>query len=186
MIDKNGCDKGCCQNINIMKFKKLHPDAVKPTLGKEGDAAYDITAIDDGTIGYDKQGRILYIEYKTGLAFQPPKGYYYRIQPRSSLCKYDLILANHVPIFDQNYRGEVLLRFKVTSVQSFIPSAWTGTIESYYKATISEVRKHYNIFKKGDRIAQMTIEKSIHMNMIEVEELDDTNRGEGRFGSSGK
>lgn len=77
-----------------VKFKKLHPDAKIPTKANEEDSGYDITAIDDGEI------TDTYIQYKTGIAIEVPKGYDIKIFPRSSVSKTNLILANSVGLVD--------------------------------------------------------------------------------------
>jgi len=106
------------ERIKKMKIKKLHKDAVLPQRVHEDDAGYDLVTINDGDIkvvstARDKNTwRMLYIEYKTGLAIEPPVGYHIEIVARSSVSKTDLILANCTAIGDQGYRGEYRLRFK--------------------------------------------------------------------------
>lgn len=98
--------------------------------------------------------------YGTGIGIQIPSGYVGLIYPRSSLSNYDLILANHVGVIDSNYSGEIILKFRRTaSIASF--------------------------FLVGDRIAQLMIVPYPKINFVEVEELDQTNRGSNGFGSSG-
>jgi len=143
----------------IIRFKKLHPDAVTPAYSRNGDAAVDLTAIDFYYVSEENGGE--YFEYSTGIALEIPKGYVGLIYPRSSLSKYDLIMANHVGVIDSNYRGEIKIRFKHTSPPSNL---------------------YYNV---GDRIAQLIIKPIPEMSFVEVETLTDTNRGAAGFGSSG-
>lgn len=142
--------------MNI-KIKKLHEQAVIPFYSKEGDCGLDLTAVNVSTI--DK-GRFGYIEYDTGLAIEIPEGYVGLVYPRSSLSNTGLILANHVGVIDQNYRGPIKCRFKA------IP----GT----------------DIYSVGDRIAQLIIQPCPKIQFEVVEELSDTDRNDLGFGSSGK
>jgi len=175
------------QNITI-KFKKLHADVLMPKQGTPTDAGYDIVAVDDGT--WDKDGR--YIEYKTGLAVALPSGYHLKVAPRSSNSKYDLLLCNSEGLIDNAYRGEIRLRFKYV-----MPSIITENKEynlNHDKDSFWPHKYSYNfmkdpsdlrIYKKGDRIAQLKIEKTIYADFEEVAELDQTDRNEGGFGSTG-
>lgn len=145
-----------------IKFKKLHPNAVTPAYSRDGDAAVDLTAVDYFYVHPEIIGESEYYEYSTGLAVEIPKGYVGLIYPRSSLSKYDLIMANHVGVIDSNYRGEIKIRFKETPSQYPI--------------------KNYNI---GDRIAQLIIQPISEMSFVEVSELTPSNRGAAGWGSSG-
>lgn len=140
----------------MILVKKLHPDAVLPVSSNNTDAGYDLFAIDDGTLN-EPQG---YIEYRTGIAIELPRGFHAEIFPRSSISKTTLILANGVGLIDEGYRGEILLRFRYISV---VPRA----------------------YKAGDRIGQLVIRKTEHMPMVWVEELGSSDRGTGGFGSTG-
>ena len=80
--------------------------------------------------------------------------------PRSSNAKKDLILSNSVGVLDSNYRGEVMLKFK--------PQKQGG-----------------KMYEVGDRIGQIIIMPYPHIEFKEVEELSETNRGDGGFGSTG-
>lgn len=144
--------------MNI-KVKKLVKEAVLPKYAKDGDAAVDLTAISKSEV-LDNEGGFGYIQYGTGLAFEIPKGFVGLIFPRSSISNTGLILSNSVGVIDSGYRGEVGARFK------YIPKT-----------------KDYNI---GDRIAQMIIMPIPDVQFEEVEELSDSERGEGGFGHTGK
>jgi len=147
--------------MNI-KIKKLHPDAIIPTYTKEGDAGLDLTAVN---VEFTSD----YISYKTGLAFEIPKGYVGLLFPRSSNSKKNLLLTNSVGVLDSGYRGEVEFRYKLVA---------NGK-------TLSEDAK-YNRYTIGDRIGQIIILPYPQIEFEEVEELSSTDRGEGGFGSSGK
>jgi len=180
-----------------MKVKKLHKDAILPHRAHDDDAGYDLTAINDGDIKViststysfnisfrDKKiWRMLYIEYKTGLAIEPPVGYHIELVARSSISKTDLILANCTAIGDQGYRGEYRLRFKCPIMAN--KEIWAENEEKAIRAfetsfSTSGIKK----YNSGDKIGQMLIRKTEVMDIEEVDELSDTVRGEGGFGSS--
>ncbi len=138
-----------------VKIQKLHKDAVIPRYAKDGDCGLDLTAT-------SKEENALYIEYGTSLSFEIPENYVGLLYPRSSISNYHLVLANAVGVVDSNYRGEVKLRFK-------------KTIDNLYEKT-------YNV---GDRVAQLVIMPYPKVELVEVDELGYTVRGDSGFGSSG-
>ena len=150
-----------------MKVKKLDERAIMPSQAKSGDAGYDLVAIDDGTISPEHG----FIEYRTGIAIEVPEGFHTEIFPRSSISKYDLALANSIGLVDGGYRGEVLVRFKYAP-----PFHADGT---------SLLDRPIIRYKKGDKIAQLVVRQTVHVGIEEVEELSDTARGAGGFGSTG-
>ena len=150
--------------LNV-KIQKLHKDAVIPKYETNGAVGMDLTAV---SVEYDKYGNLV---VGTGLAIQLPEGYYADLQPRSSISKYDLVLANSIGTVDADYTGELILKFK--------PSA-------YFAVNRDDVYGDGEIYKVGDRVAQLLILPYPKINFIEVEELDKTERGENGFGSTGK
>ena len=140
-----------------VKIKKLHPDAVIPVYSKPGDAGLDLTAT---SIDDDSYGNII---YGTGLAIEIPEGYVGLLYPRSSNSKTDLYLTNHVGVVDSGYRGEIMFKFRPVN----------GIEDAY-------------IYAVGDRIGQLIIMPYPSIKFIETEELSDSDRGEGGFGSTGK
>ncbi|MCM1296594.1 MAG: dUTP diphosphatase [Muribaculaceae bacterium] len=147
-----------------VKIKRLHPKAVIPAYAKEGDAGLDLTAT---SRSFDEQGNVV---YGTGLAFEIPKGYVGLVFPRSSLSKYGLSMSNHVAVIDSGYRGEVVMKFK--------PQFQFDKVDG-----VSLSEKFYNV---GDRIAQMIIMPYPHIDFVEVDELSETERADGGYGSTGK
>lgn len=143
-----------------IKIKKLHKDAVIPTYSRHGDAGLDITCINRT---YDNKER--YYEYDTGLSIEIPYGYVGLIFPRSSISKYDLSLSNAVGVIDSGYRGEIKFRFKETTDR-----------ESVFRA----------VYKKGDKVGQLIILPFPEVQLEEVVELSDSERGIGGFGSTSK
>ena len=101
-----------------------------------------------------------YYEYGTGLAIELPLGYVGLVFPRSSISKTDHYLRNSVGVIDAGYRGEIKIRMSVP---------FLGGSE----------------YKIGDRVAQLMIMRLPWVNLEEVEELSQTDRGEGGFGSTG-
>ena len=140
-----------------VKIKKLHENAVIPIYAKPGDAGLDLTAISHSVVD---EGGFGYVEYQTGLAIEVPDGYVALMFPRSSVSNTGLILANSVGVIDSGYRGEIKCRFKA------IPNC------KYYE--------------NGDRIAQLIIIPYPQIEFEEAEELSETERGEGGYGSTNK
>lgn len=100
------------------------------------------------------------ITYKTGLSVEIPEGYVGLLFSRSSVYKTDLVLANSVGVIDSGYRGEIMLKYKV-------------------------IGDLFNVYNVGDRVGQLIIMPYPQIEFGEVEELSDTERGEGGFGSTG-
>jgi len=142
-----------------VRVKKLHPDAIIPKYAKAGDAGMDIHTIDRGEA--DKYGNMV---YKTGLAFEIPEGHVGLIYPRSSVSKTPHSLRNHVGVIDSGYRGEIIFKF--------------GWVESSSLQT--------EVYDKGDRIGQIMIMPYPKVEFVETDELSDTERGAGGFGSTGQ
>lgn len=150
--------------LNV-KIKKLHKDAVIPKYETKGAVGVDLAAV---SVEYDNYGNLV---VGTGLAIQLPEGYYADLRPRSSISKYDLVLANSIGTVDADYTGELILKFK--------PS-------DYFAVNRDDVYGDGEIYKVGDRVAQLLILPYPKINFIEVDELDKTERGNKGFGSTGK
>lgn len=155
----------------LIAVKKLSPEAVMPQRATETDAGFDLVAIDDGTV--DAEG---FIQYRTGLSIEPEAGYHTEIWPRSSISKYDIVLANSVGLVDNGYRGELLVRFK--PVLRFNQDK-TGTVFAIIPVPVKK-------YKKGDKIAQLVVSETVNASFIESNELSTTSRGIGGFGSTDK
>ena len=143
-----------------VKIKKLHPDAVIPTYAKYGDAGMDLTSTTKEI--EDPHGNLV---LGTGLAFEIPKGYVGLLFPRSSISKTKLTLTNSVGVIDSGYRGEVKFKFKESEI-----------------VTVDWLKREYNI---GDRIGQLIIIPYPQIEFEEVEELSESERGAGGYGSTG-
>lgn len=141
-----------------VKIKKLDDRAVTPSYGSEYAAGFDLYAVLDEDITI-KSGETYLV--KTGLAMEVPVGYAGMIFARSGLAtKKGLAPANKVGVVDSDYRGEVMVALHNHSNEN---------------RTISH----------GERIAQMVIMPFYKAEFLEVEELSDTDRGSGGFGSTG-
>jgi dUTP pyrophosphatase len=166
-----------------------------PQKGSKVSAGYDIIATSEPKIvGESNKNakeeliglkRIDYIEYETNLYIAPsPVTFHTLIHPRSSISKYNLILANSVGLVDNDYRGMVICRFKyIWQPEDFI---W-GSINDK-EANISRIVSGYinpeKIYKKGDKIAQLVFEPTVQVEFELVDDLNNTERGEGGFGST--
>lgn len=162
-----------------VKFVKLHIDAVIPSYAKPGDNGLDLTAVSYKHI--DKGKDRTYHIYEFGLSIEIPPGYVGLIFPRSSISDKNLMLTNSVGVIDSSYRGPLSIRFKQV----------TDPINTtYYAITQEQAEKRYkeNLYKVGDRVAQLVIIPSPQVQIIEtsLENLSQTERGSGGFGSSGK
>ena len=145
--------------INIL-VKKLKENAVIPTRGSEKAAGYDLYAvIDSGSVIIPPHKRV---PVGTGLAFALPDGYFGAIFARSGLAtNQSLRPANCVGVCDSDYRGEYIIPLH----------------------NDSDEEKTINT---GDRIAQLVIMPFLPATFDETDTLDDTQRGTGGFGSTGK
>ena len=142
-----------------LRIKKLRDNAQMPTYGSEFAAGADMyAAIDEAvTIGPNETKLI-----PTGLAFEIPEGYAGFVYARSGLAsKKGLAPANKVGVIDADYRGEVMVALHNHGTEA-------QTVEA------------------GERIAQMIIAPFVAVNYVFSDELDDTVRGEGGFGSTGR
>ena len=137
---------------------RLDPSVPLPAYAKPGDAGADLVTRIDVTI---KPGERVLVP--TGISLALPKGYVALVHPRSGLAiKHGISLVNTPGTVDAAYRGEVaciLINHDLTNEVSF---------------------------KKGDRIAQLVIQKVEEADFVEVAELPGSDRGAGGFGSTGK
>lgn len=144
--------------MSTIRVKKLNDNAVIPTRGSEYAAGYDLYSCIDEDL-YIPSGKTKKIG--TGIAMEIPHGYFGAIYARSGLAtKKGLRLANSVGVIDEDYRGEII-------VPIFNDSNFGETI------------------KPGERIAQLIIQKYEEADFVETEELNDTKRKAGGFGSTG-
>lgn len=166
-----------------VKFKKLSDKAVIPTKAHPTDAGFDMTAAEI-KITED------YVSYKTNIALEIPENYVGLLFPRSSNSKKDLLLANSVGVVDSHYRGDVEFRFKrilMPVMQEVMIAPPTGDILTDAKNTRKVPGLAYRddfIYKVGDKIGQLVIMPVPEIILVETDELTETDRGEGGFGST--
>ena len=142
-----------------VRIKKLHPDAVIPTYGTPFAAGADLYACMDSSVTIEP-GQTQFIH--TGLSVEIPVGVAGLVYARSGLaCKKGIAPANKVGVIDADYRGEIMVALHNHSSEAV-------TIESC------------------ERIAQLVITPFLTAQFEETDELGDTERGEGGFGSTGR
>lgn len=149
----------------IIKIKKLSENAVIPTYAKEGDAAMDLTAVEIN----ETQD---YIEYVTNIAMEIPKDHVGLLFARSSNSKKDLLLCNGVGIIDSGYKNSINFRFKKVK-------------HSYNSGgSVFDMFNQNSIYKVGERVGQILIVPRPVIEFDEVNDLGDSSRGMGGFGST--
>jgi dUTP pyrophosphatase len=142
--------------MSRLLIKRLCPDAILPTRANPTDAGLDLYSLNDYTIFANSKELI-----NTGIAITVPDGTYGRIAPRSGLSTKNLFVNGGV--IDKSYTGPVkVILYNINSQNQ-----------------LYEIRK-------GDKIAQLILEKIEYADIIEVDDLEKSDRGEGGFGSSGR
>lgn len=142
---------------NILKVKRLHPDARLPERATEGSSGLDLFAcVDGGEIVLKRRP----VRVGTGIAIEFPPGFDVQVRPRSGLSTRGVGVT--LGTIDSDYRGEVLVTMYVF-----------GDLEEYE-------------IKSGDRIAQLVVTRLGDLGLAEADELTDTTRGVGGHGSTGQ
>lgn len=145
--------------MSIVLVKRLHPDAILPKYQTKGAAGMDLHACPLLGALVPPMGRIL---VGTGLSLVIPPGYEGQIRPRSGWAlRHGVTVLNSPGTVDSDYRGEV-------------------------KVLLINLGGEPVEIKRGDRIAQLVIAPVVQATLREVEQLDETERGAGGFGSTGK
>lgn len=141
----------------VIKFEKLNPDAQIPTRADDGSACYDLYSSDTVTISPHSRALV-----RTGLKWEPPSDVEMQIRPRSGLAlKHGITVLNTPGTVDSSYRGEIGVILFNTSDESY------------------EV-------KTGDRIAQAKFSRVHQFDLYVVDSVNETERGNGGFGHSGR
>ena len=166
------------------KVKLLSPDAEMPKRAHEGDTGYDIKII-----GLEKiEGDVIF--FKTGLSIQPPRGHYFEVVPRSSISKLPLELANSVGIIDEHYRGEVLIPVRITHGDMGQEQGYTSFPNGIVKifgarpSMMSSVADL--VIRNKPLLFQMILRKRLDTTFELADNLEETKRGDGGFGSTDK
>lgn len=145
--------------MQTVKVKKLDSKASLPSYGTASAAGADLYALLDGEITVKPDETVL---VHTGIALEIPEGFVGLVYARSGIAtKRGLAPANKVGVIDSDYRGEILVALHNHS-------------------------KIDQTVTNGERIAQLVIAPYLTANFVEAQQLDETLRGEGGFGSTGK
>ena len=140
-----------------LAVRRLAPHAVLPRRAHDGDAGYDLHALEGGTILAGERATV-----DTGIAIELPEGHAGLVLPRSGLAtRHGIALVNAPGLIDHGYRGEIRVLLLNTDPQADFA------------------------FRSGDRIAQLVIVRAEEAEVVEVEELAESTRGAGGFGSTG-
>jgi dUTP pyrophosphatase len=143
--------------VITLPVKRVRDGAVVPARAYAGDAGLDLAACERIELGPGARALV-----PTGLAVAIPEGYAGYVQPRSGLAaKHGISIVNTPGLVDSGYRGELLV-----NLVNHDPS------ETF-------------VVEPGMRIAQLVVLPVPHVDLVEVDELPDSERGEGGFGSSG-
>jgi len=159
--------------MTVVKVKLLQEKDTMPLKKINTDFAYDLTAVSRKFVktkfGYQ-------VHYGLGFQTQMSTNQGMKIAPRSSISKTRLRLVNPEGIIDCSYRGEWIAIFDI--------------IGSLSKTDLKKIDKENEniegVYNIGDRVAQTYILNRIDIDFKKVEQLDDSERGEGGFGSTGK
>jgi dUTP pyrophosphatase len=140
-----------------LAIRRLSSRACLPTRAHDGDAGFDLYALEGGTIPAGERAAV-----PTGIAVELPERHAGLVLPRSGLAaRHGISLVNGPGLIDQGYRGEV----RVLLINT-------------------DAREDFS-FEAGDRIAQLLVVRVEAPDIVEVDELAETKRGEGGFGSTG-
>lgn len=149
-------------NTPTVKIKRLSRAAIVPRYATAGSAAFDLHACIESRVGLLAGESVM---IPTGLAMAIPDGYVGLIAPRSGVgAKHGIVLGNLVGVIDADYRGEIMV------------SLWNRNHSPGHSGYV---------VNPGDRIAQMVILPVAQASLLDVQELPDTERGSGGFGSTG-
>ncbi|UED72145.1 dUTP diphosphatase [Brevibacillus sp. HD3.3A] len=183
------------QKVNI-KLKRLHNDAVLPTYAKPLDAGFDLYAIEDTIIVPGESAKIC-----TGLSVALPPGTELQVRPRSGVSANTKLRVSNAPgTVDAGFRGEIGIL--IDNIAQMIPGRVIGGMVEFETGPLLDINgkptdyrpagyedetfyKSTYVIRKGDRIAQGVLASVLQADFETVDELDETERGTGGFGSSG-
>ena len=142
-----------------VRIARIHPDALLPVKGSDLAAGFDLHSVERVEV---RKGTTEMLP--TGLVLAIPSGWEGQIRCRSGLGRQGLILPNGIGTIDADYRGELM-----------VLAHWIGEGDSF-------------VVEKGERIGQLLFKRvpRIHFVEVEREALEETGRGEGGFGSTGR
>lgn len=143
-----------------LKFKRLEEKAIMPIRAHKSDAGIDLTCTRI-TQELNEAGQLILV-YHTGLAVEIPEGYVGLLFQRSSVSNKSIVMTNCVGVIDAGYRGEIMSKFRSTT--DVVPA----------------------LYKPGERFAQLVIVPYLDVQIEEVAELSETERGENGYGSTNR
>lgn len=153
-------------------FKKTHPDAILPKYAHDGDAGMDVCAVEDVELISGKATLV-----STGLIADIPTGYEIQVRPRSGLAlKQNITVWNSPGTIDSNYRGTIGI------IMMYLPPVSDIRFREHRVIPLAADSK---IIHKGDRIAQLVVAPVTKCEPVQVEDVSETDRGAGGFGSTG-
>lgn len=145
------------QQRPTLQVQRLHPEAAMPAYAHEGDAGLDLASVEEVVLGPGERAVV-----PTGLAMAIPAGWVGLVHPRSGLARRHGVTVTNAPgTIDAGYRGEVQVLLVNLGSEDVVLAA-------------------------GERIAQLLLQRVGHAEVVDVEQLDDTSRGSGGFGSTGR
>ena len=155
-------------------FKKLDDRAILPKYAHEGDAGMDIFSIEDKSLP-------LWIPtlVHTGIAAEIPEGYEIQVRPRSGLACKGVTVWNSPGTVDSKYRGEICV------ILMYLHNECEQVVTPRGESIGTRQKVHYEV-KAGDKIAQLVLAPVTFADPYEVQELSETDRGTGGFGSTGR
>ena len=173
-----------------INFKKLSDTAIAPTKGHYNDSGFDLYADEDAILAYGETKAIA-----TNIALELPDGYMADVRPRSGLTS-KTALRVHYGTVDAGYRGGIGIICENANYgedvyyteKLFGVANAKSDIDFSVKANEAVTKWNsmaYHIHR-GDKIAQLVIQKIPDIELIEADELNETARGAGGFGSTGK
>ena len=164
-----------------IRVRKINENAVLPAKAHETDAGFDLVATSKE---YDQNGNVV---YGTGLAFEIPDGHVGLLFPRSSNSKKDLYLTNSVGVLDSGYRGEVMFKYK-SPIQVINPLVlwWNVFVLRKRNAKNRVYVANFKEYEIGDRIGQLIVIPYPKVEFVESEDLSNSERGDGGYGSTGR
>ena len=159
----------------MIKVKKLNPDAKVPVFAHNTDSGADLFVVEPLRLKPGQKGIA-----KTGIAIALPEGFGATIRNKSG----NTVKGVLVDILESNFEGGYNIYADRVDITVYL-----GTIDNAYRGEVGIMvqnnSKHLVEIPKGTKLAQLVLEKIYQEEFVVVEELDETDRGEGGFGSTG-
>lgn len=158
----------------IVNIRRVSETAITPVKSHTQDACFDLFANEDVVLKYGETKVV-----PTGIAIELPDGYYADVRPKSGLTSKSALRV-HLGTIDSNYRGDIGIICENAS-KPYLTKEYHHALECMlYKLKGEEI-----VIKRGDKIAQILVQKLPEIELVEVNELSDSERGINGFGSTG-